>query len=143
MRESLSADVRSQMCPEGVRSPLDHRSSQALAPVTVVAMLRTPRPQALRGSSQCVFAREANCSMDLVRYRGGHSDGLVCPQLRCRYFKRNIACAGSDGCRTAGACRGRGLSAEQRELLLHGLELADRSAELFSFQCVADGEFER
>ena len=90
-----------------------------------------------------VFLREADRAMDLMGDRRAHLHRAVGAQFRCGNFEPGIP-ALKRLCRTDGcAIRGSRLAGESGERLLHGLELAERPAELLPLVDIADRQRER
>ena len=92
---------------------------------------------------KAVFLREADRAMDLMSDRRAHLHRAVGAQFRCGNFEPGIP-ALKRLCRTDGcAIRGSRLAGESGERLLHGLELAERPAELSPLVDIADRQRER
>src|SRR5262249_29593585 len=108
-------------------------------PAALGAELGSPRPDPPRDEMKRVLVGEADGAMALVRDAGAEARGLAGTYLRNGDLEGGgAAIRGTEGvgCR---ARRGRGMTGQERELMLDRLEAADGPAELLALAHVLDG----
>src|SRR5690606_7073651 len=119
-----------QRRPQGDPAGIDGPVAQALGPPVFALPLVTPLPQAAGEEMQHVLVGHPHRAEYLMRDGGAGHGGLARPDFRHRGAEFLLAAVDAGTSEAPGVLGGRGVFGQAGDLVLDGLELADRPAEL-------------
>src|SRR5438105_9472375 len=136
------ASSRRQGGPERVGSPAGDIAAERGRPPALAAELRAPGPEPPRDELEVMLVGEAEGAVDLMRDRRGDSRRLARPRLGDADLEGGVAPVGRTERVGGRDIRRRGVTGEDREVLLDGLVRPDRLAELPALGRVARGRLQ-
>src|SRR5262245_31675384 len=132
---SALRDVR----PEFLAAAAGDVSSDPGRPFALCPELSSPGPEPPRDEVEGVFVGESNGAVTLMGDARAEPRGLTRPHLGDGDLERGITAIGRAECVGRRAARRRGMSRQERQLMLDRLKAPDRSSELLAVAHVLDG----